>query len=528
MRIHYCFDPEWVLNQETFPKHEKMVRDAGVTDLWLMGYFNGQFVRPLSKITEAKAILEKYGWPTGALNIPVGHPGVIDPDRPDLIFDIPNTWSYRIDSSGKPIKYCADIEPNMIRDNKDAIHQLANIGFKRVFLDDDCRMGNWGPEIRGCFCEKCIDTFNNTYKVRVSREELAKEIKTRRNRSLLRNWVQFNCAKINHLLNEIQHPKITLGLMVMHNGDARHGVNLEEILRANPNLMVRVGEAHFNDREFNSVQGRVEEIVGMQLHLNQIDHTKSYSETTIFPANALTPENWLLKARYALTLGIPNLFLMGGVWFIEPRYWEFLQKTQSDLQELGDLLEKGPPMWPIHLAMGSYLDAFYPPFLVSLNGIPANPVQASYLNDRLNAEILLVYGKFRFDEEWRPILPRYKYIICDSISFQRNLPFFQTLSNDIQQKIQKIPIPNSFFRWVKNRHEKDFIRSLRLYLKTQDQFPFLSSGSNILLIWLPKQAGVILCNLENVPSQALLYFRHTESEIFLSPQEVRFILLDKL
>ncbi len=73
----------------------------------------------------------------------------------------------------------------------------------------------------------------------------------------------------------------------------------------------------------------------MRMHLKAIDNPSNcYSETTVFPPKALSPENLVEKAKLAISQGIENIFLMGGTGVMSDEYWLEIIKNKNQLEEL--------------------------------------------------------------------------------------------------------------------------------------------------------------------------------------------------
>ena len=75
---------------------------------------------------------------------------------------------------------------------------------------------------------------------------------------------------------------------------------------------------------------------GVRNHLALIGGNPAYSESTVFPAAAMSPENWLHHIRLEISLGLRNIFLMSGTWFFTESYWNALAKALPQLNELSE------------------------------------------------------------------------------------------------------------------------------------------------------------------------------------------------
>jgi hypothetical protein len=128
---------------------------------------------------------------------------------------------------------------------------------------------------------------------------------------------------------------MTPGIMVMHNGDRRHGVDIARLKAAFPQLLVRVGEAHFEDASFTQAGAEQAIIHSIQTHLGMVGNVRdAFSESTVYPENALSPENLVQKLRVEIRAGLRNLYLMSGFFFLAEPYWQAIAAARSELEEL--------------------------------------------------------------------------------------------------------------------------------------------------------------------------------------------------
>lgn len=340
--INYSVSARDVLNNPEMGARLDMMRRAGVKRLWLDGYFYGRHETEPEDIARARARILDAGFESGIISLPVGHPGnSLNPDDPTLELSIPHTWRYRIDKNGAPVYFCADIEEEMIRDNARAAGIYAQMGFDMSFFDDDLRMGNWGSETQGCFCDDCIARFNERFSLRQTRDSLRAYVEGAPDPDgILDMWRKFNCDKVTNLMVKTHVHGQRSGIMVMHSGDERHGISIPDIRRALPDCMFRVGEAHFCDADYAAPGGRASLAKSVSRHLELIGDGDAYSESTVFPARALSPENLLDKVRLEIALGLRHIFLMSGTWFLSEPYWNAVADNRTALEEFAAALDE--------------------------------------------------------------------------------------------------------------------------------------------------------------------------------------------
>lgn len=340
--MNYSVSARDVLTNPEMGARFDMMRRAGVNRVWLEGYFYGHHETAPEDIARARTRILDAGFESGIISLPVGHPGnSLNPDDPTLALRIPDSWRYRIDKNGNPVYFCADIDGTMIRDNTDAARVYAQMGFDMSFFDDDLRMGNWGKETQGCFCDDCISRFNERFSLKETRDTLRAYVEGAPDPDgILNMWRKFNCDKVTDMMVKTHIDGQRSGIMVMHDGDERHGISIPDIRRALPDCMFRVGEAHFSDADYAVPGGRASVAKSISHHLKLIGDCDAYSESTVFPARALSPENLLDKIRLEISLGLRHIFLMAGTWFLSEPYWKAIADNREALSEFAAALDE--------------------------------------------------------------------------------------------------------------------------------------------------------------------------------------------
>jgi hypothetical protein len=114
-----------------------------------------------------------------------------------------------------------------------------------------------------------------------------------------------------------------VGIMVMHNGDRKHGIDLPAILKAVPGCLVRVGEGMFDDASFDPDWGKKWLIQSLEMHKAIVkDVSRLYSENTVDPWPQMRPENMAKKLLIEVEHGLRNIMLMPPCLLDAPAYWE--------------------------------------------------------------------------------------------------------------------------------------------------------------------------------------------------------------
>ncbi|MBP1994532.1 hypothetical protein [Paenibacillus eucommiae] len=518
MNMHYPLASSIVLDPAR-TQLLKAMKAAGLNKIWLHGYFYGHMASSLSDMVEAKSILEQLGFEVGIMNVPFNHQGnALNPDDPDMQLTLPDTWKYRIDRHGDPVYYCAEIEANMITDQIAAMEVLRDAGFTDIFLDDDTRQGNWSPEIEGSFSEESIVEFNEKWGRSESRESLSRRIEQKETSEILKEWMIFNSAKVTAFMKAVSLPGIRIGHMIMPDGDERQGLDVVAMQQAIPACMFRVGEHQYSDRAYGNPKGRALGYISTQKHLNRIGKEFAYSETTVFPDRALSADNLAFKAKMAVVAGISNIMFMSGTAVIAEDNWSVIQQELPKLQELEGYLAACEPEFPVHLVYSThpvYQEPLETPTLATLAGLPVKPVRGTEKTPA--GDILLVFGDYKLDEEWEPQLQGYKKVILDAAAARRNP---ERLNG---QGGENIHVWNHEVGTASQEAEAAMLREL---LQADEwEFPWLTAGDNVLLVWLKDSRRVLLVNLDEKEQACQLRYSGARQDVSVPSLAYRLLSL---
>lgn len=496
MKLQYSMAHEPLLDLGTRESLIANMKHAGIEKIWIAGFFSGKLV-DMEELKQAKAFAESHGLEVGSVTIPIGHPGnALNPDDPDLDLEIPKHWHYRVDQAGETVYYCGAIDTCLIEDNGKAAKALREAGFKEVFLDDDLRAGNFGPFIEGCYCDACVAEFNGTYGRQETRESLMQGISQERDAPLMKDWSEFQCVKVTDVVKATDIEGVRPGIMVMHFGDERHGIDMASIREQIPNTLFRVGEYQFNDERFRKPQCKAEELLGILYHLNFIDKESAYSETTIFPPRSLKPHNLVYKAKLAIAAGIENILFMSGTWVIEENYWSAIADALPVLRTFDEATADAAREYPVHLAYGThgaYAEAFVPGSLPLLAGLPVKAVRADQSGE--GGDVLLFFGDYELGTEWQEQLPRYQQVIIDEAARLKNKDVLEALA------------PTAFNVMYWDRIAAD-VEEPALLQELVEQgawaFPRFVAGNHIGLVWLKDAGKCMLFNLLETENEGVV------------------------
>ncbi|MBM7563272.1 hypothetical protein [Paenibacillus sacheonensis] len=550
MHIHYSLEAAVINDADRWPELSRLLRDAGVDTIWLYGYFYGKFWSSMEEMKQARETLQRCGFEVGVIQLPVGHPGnSLNPDDDTLELQLPMHWRYRIDGEGLPAYYCADIEEAMIADNAEAARQLRDAGFTRLFMDDDLRLGNWGQRIEGCFCDGCLQAFREAYPHDRDRAALRDALDRRSDDALVRAWIDFIGSRVTRLMTETRLPGMEMGIMVMHLGDERHGIDVAAIRDRIPECRFRVGEAHFGDGDFGVPAGKASELFGVLFHLGQMGTERAYSETTVFPARALSSANFACKAQMAVAAGVPDVFHMSGTWLIDADYWQAFAKQLPTLEGL-ERDGAGRRSYPVHIAYGTKGrgESVAPALVPLLAGLPARPVRGGdpdlhsdlvldsvfglesnlspdsdlelqldrELDSRDTRGVLLFFGEQELTDEWERRLGEYACVVFDQAAAERNRTRLPVIA---ASRVRSWPFKAA------ESPERTASMLRQLLAEEGAEFPYVAEGIDTALIWTPEREGVFLLNLREETSVGLLACGERRQPFSLAPLEITFVPL---
>ena len=335
LNLHYDFLTEYVLQDPAFfTRKVPYMKAAGVKTVWLDNYIYGAWQNTPEDAARAKAMLEAEGFEVQAICVPLGHgSNALNGDEADPT--LPAEWHNRVDANGNRQGTTTCVDETVLENYRQALRIHKEIGFTKIFHDDDLRMGMWGPHLQGCYCDRCLKRFYQQYPQfdGMSRADI---IRLGTPGSEVRDaWETIQCESVIRFLTETTPRGMTPGIMVMHNGDRRHGLDILGIKKAFPNALFRVGESHFADWNFLEPLGRPALERSIRKHLALIGSVENaFSETTTYPVGALSPANFVEKIRWEISCGLRNIFLMSGNVFLPDPYWEALVAARDELEYL--------------------------------------------------------------------------------------------------------------------------------------------------------------------------------------------------
>ena len=328
-RYHVSLSPTVV---EKEPRLLEIVREAGVSSVWLGGYFYGHEPYSLELLRSARRQVERAGLEPCLVNVPLGHPGD-SLGAKDGAFPLtpPGHWRSARRPDGK-VFVGTSLHKPATAENVAALKRLRSVGFRAAFLDDDFRLARGPGEIGGCYCDEHRRRFLARAGYAPARwDELLDDVRQRRLTPLLKRWLQFTCDELTASFVAQQRAfGGDLGPMVMYLGAEKAGIRLEDY-RSEP---FRVGELMFNDAAFGPVKGKTDELFSVLFHRRFVAPVRAYSETTAFPADGLSARHLAAKLVISSLADVRNTMFMSGLTPFPVEYWSLLgpaMRTQRDV-----------------------------------------------------------------------------------------------------------------------------------------------------------------------------------------------------
>lgn len=313
---------------EEIPDLPFIVSSAGITHVWLAAFLYGSWYRSPKDLSTIARYLENKGLNVHIINVPLGHPGdALGADNEDVSTTPPHHWRNGCTVDGK-LYSGTSIHPPAIKENSEAMIALQKEGFDTLFLDDDFRIAKSPGVIGGCFCDSCRKNFMETHGYSASEwDVLIESVKSRNPSHVLQAWVNYGCDKLWNMFSALQQaaPKIELGNMIMYLGAEKAGIALDKFR----NVPFRVGELMFSDKDFSRIKGKTDELFSSLFHRRFAAPELAYSESTTFPADALSAQNMAAKLVISLISDVRNTMFMSGLKHFPITHWEVLGPAMS-------------------------------------------------------------------------------------------------------------------------------------------------------------------------------------------------------
>ncbi len=316
---HVCLSAQAVLEDPDLPD---LLMRAGVSCVWLAGFFYGHWPWPMETLRRAAEVLRRKGLDVRVVTIPLGHPGdSLGAKDGNFPLTPPAHWQLARDRDGKTYAGTSLHAP-ATDENVAALHRLRAGGFSQFFLDDDFRLARGPGEIGGCFCEAHQARFLQRTGFSESRwPELLGDIRSRRLTPLLRDWVEFACDELTGSFRAQERAANgALGIMIMYLGAEKAGIRLRDYRH----VPFRVGELMFDDGSFNPVKGKTDELFSVLFHRRTVRPELAWSETTAYPSDRLSASNMAAKLVISTMADVRHTTFMSGMTPFPKAHWQTL------------------------------------------------------------------------------------------------------------------------------------------------------------------------------------------------------------
>jgi len=310
----------------------EIVREAGVSTVWLAGFFYGHTPYPEELLRRARQRLDEAGLGSQLVTVPLGHPGdSLGARDGDFPLTPPQHWRLAQRPDGKTYAGTSLHIP-ATQENSAALQLLRKLGFRTCFVDDDFRLARGPGEIGGCFCEEHRDRFLHAGGYAPGRwAELLDDVRARRLSPLLGAWLTFICDELTASFRAQSRAfGGDFGIMVMYLGAEKAGIRLDDYHSA----PFRVGELMFDDRSFTPVKGKTDELFSALFHRRFVAPHRAFSETTAFPADKLSAANMAAKLVISTLADVRHTMFMSGLTPFPRSHWEVLAPAMREQARL--------------------------------------------------------------------------------------------------------------------------------------------------------------------------------------------------
>lgn len=322
----------------------ELVRSAGVTTVWLAGFFYGHQAFSVEQLRRARKQLASAGLASELVNVPLGHPGdALGAKDGDFPLTPPPHWRMGQRPDGRKFAGTSLHSP-ATQENVAALRALRGLRFRTCFLDDDFRLARGAGEIGGCFCDEHRAEFLHTHGFGAARwDELRSDVAGRRLTRLLRQWLDFTCDQLTTSFRAQRRAfGGDLGIMVMYLGAEKAGIRLRDF-RAAP---FRVGELMFDDHSFAPVKGKTDELFSALFHRRFARPESAFSETTAFPSDKLSAMNMAAKLGISTVADVRHTMFMSGLTPFPREHWRVLAPAMREQQRLHERVAGHRPRGP--------------------------------------------------------------------------------------------------------------------------------------------------------------------------------------
>jgi hypothetical protein len=473
-----------------------LVREAGVTDIWLVGFLYGHWYVKPERIGDWMRRVRAAGLAAHIINVPLGHPeynlqatsaGALSPTA--NIATPPGHWKTGRRPDGRECAGVSLHEP-ATAENVVALGRLKPFDPGIIMLDDDFRLAPTPGDIGGCFCDEHRARFLAKHGYGESQwAELLDAVGRRELTPILRAWLEDACDELTASFRAqaaVLAPEARLGTMVMFMGSERAGIRLADY----HDVPLRVGEMMFDDASFGAVRNKTSELFSVLLHRRFARPELAFSETTAYPPDRLSAANMAAKLTISTISDVRNTMFMSGLDAFPRTHWATLGPAMKRQAGLHATVAGHAARGPFKHYWGEearYVGDAEPYSLFLASGVPfevcAEPAREGWT--------FLAEADARAVAAGRLKSPGTQWVV-------RNAPAAAD-GRAVSETLEAL--------WA-------FKREIRPQL---DLVPFVEEETPVVCAWYPTARAVLLWNLSEEPKPVTLRWKDTSRPVTLGP-----------
>lgn len=474
-----------------------IIKAAGIDEVWISCFFQGSWHHTIEEVSEWKGRIEKHGMAVRQITIPFGHP-TFTQNAPDYMPSVDITkWKPGKRPNGQTY-YGVSLHPPITEANVEAIMKIKTTGPGTIFLDDDFRLAPGPGDIGGCFCEEHKARFLQSHGYGESQwQELLHGAENHVYSPILMQWVTATCDELTACFRAQQEaalPDTQLGIMVMFLGSERAGIRLPDYT----GVPMRVGELMFDDRSFNPLRGKTNELFSALMHRRFTPPELAFSENTAWPPNDLSASNMAAKLCISTLGDIRNTMFMSGLTPFPRTHWATLGPAMKRNAEIHQKLNGHVPRGPFKHFWGK---------------------RSRYVGNDQPYSLFLALGvPFEVTEE----------LAADGWTFLSDFDVQAAAAGEIHTQgtrlVQRPTQPAVNAEAISLAEEPPALFAWRQEILPQLKgIPYVEEEKSVVCGWYPSARSVLLWNLDTSPQPVTLRLNETRRPVTLPPLGIELI-----
>ncbi len=479
------------------PELLEIIKTAGIDDVWVSCFLQGTWHHSIDVVNEWRKRIEQHGMGMYQITVPFGHPS-FTAQAPGYMPPVDVTkWKPGKRPNGQTY-YGVSLHPPITEANVEAIKKIKTTEPGTIFLDDDFRLAPSPADIGGCFCDEHKAKFLQSHGYGESQwQELLHGAQNHVYSPLLMQWVNATCDELTACFKAQQQaalPDTQLGIMVMFLGSERAGIRLPDYT----GVPMRVGELMFDDRSFNQVRGKTNELFSALMHRRFTPPELAFSENTAWPPNDLSAPNMAAKLCISTLGDIRNTMFMSGLTPFPRTHWDVLGPAMKHNAEIHQKLHGHVPRGPFKHFWGERSrcvgdDQPYSLFLAL--GVPFE------VTDTLAAD----GWTFLSDFDVQAVAAGEIHSAGTRLVQHPGQPAANGEAVSLAEDL------NTLFAW-----RKEILPQLK-------GVPYVEEEKTVVCGWYPPARSVLLWNLDTTPQPVTLHFNETRRSVRLPPLGIELI-----